>query len=316
MEERVIRETKFSNLKLFSRGKVRDTWELSNGKLLMVATDRISAFDVVVGEIPGKGKILTKMSEFWLKKLEDLIPNHLISTDLAWTCNHEVWAHRTENDLDGRSMIVKKADSVIPIECVVRGYLAGSGWQEYKETGQVCGITLHKGLREADKLDEPIFTPATKAEAGLHDKNIGFVKMGWILDDWLRDKDIKTNLLIKQGAALAFYLRWISLVIYKKAAAYAASRGIIIADTKLEFGWLDGKPILIDEVLTPDSSRFWPVSEWKPGGPQKSFDKQYLRDWLVNEAKWDKKSPPPELPEEVVMKTKEKYEEALGILVS
>lgn len=312
MEERVIRETEFPSLKLFSRGKVRDTWELRNGKLLMIATDRISAFDVVVGAIPGKGKILTGMSEFWFKMMRDIVDHHMISSDLSKAYDHQVWVYVTHNDLIGRSMIVKRAENVIPIGCVVRGYLAGSGWQEYQKTGSVCGIPLPSGLKEGDKLPDPIFTPATKAEAGTHDENITFEQMVVVLNSWLwKNEGIRYFAL-----TLADKLELISREIYEKARDYAAEKGIIIADTKLEFGILNNKLILIDELLTPDSSRFWPADEWQPGKAQKSFDKQFLRDWLINEAKWNKQPPVPELPTEVIKVTQQKYQEALDRLVS
>lgn len=305
MEERVIRETDFPAMELFSRGKVRDTWELKNGKLLMIATDRLSAFDVVVGAIPGKGKILTQMSEFWFKMMEDVIQHHLISTDISEANSHQVWTYAQYNDLVGRSMIVRKADFVVPVECVVRGYLAGSGWEEYQKTGMVCGNKLPAGLREGDELPEPIFTPATKAESGEHDENITYEQMVRVLVRWLERNDgIKYFAL-----TLAGRLKSISIDIYRKASNYATKQGIIIADTKLEFGIKDNKLILIDELLTPDSSRFWPVDKWQPGKAQESFDKQYLRDWLKSIG-WNKKPPVPELPADVIQRTKEKYEEA------
>lgn len=312
MEERVIRETNLP-LKLYSRGKVRDTWQLPRqDRLLMVATDRISAFDMIVGVIPGKGKILTQMSEFWFRFFESDIETHFISSDLSLASSHHVWVNSYENDLEGRSMIVKKAGDVIPIECVARGYLAGSGWQEYQKSGTVCGNKLPDGLQEGDKLPEPIFTPATKAEAGQHDENITIVEMIAILNRWLAD----VLRIDKTAESLTSWFAAKSIEVYKKASEYAETRGIIIADTKFEFGLFDSQPILIDELLTPDSSRFWPAEDWKQGEPQKSFDKQYLRDWLTNEAKWDKKPPVPELPEEVIRVTQEKYHEALRRLIS
>lgn len=296
MAEKLIRETHLP-MTLFKRGKVRDTWQLPDGDLLMVATDRISAFDVIVGAIPGKGKLLTAMSKFWFEFTEQIISNHFISTDLALAHSHDVWLHAYNNDLDSRSMVIKKVDQVIPIECVIRGYLAGSAWPEYQKTGQVCGLKLPQGLLEAGKLLRPIFTPATKAETG-HDENISFGQMTDILND----------------RSLAGRLKKISLKLYQRAAEYAESRGIIIADTKFEFGLKDGQLMLIDEVLTPDSSRFWPKDEWQPGQAQKSFDKQYLRDWLVSTG-WDKRPPAPDLPKEVVSQTAEKYQEALKKLI-
>jgi phosphoribosylaminoimidazole-succinocarboxamide synthase len=296
MTERLIIETDLP-LVLFKRGKVRDTWRLPGGNLLMVATDRISAFDVVVGAIPGKGKLLTTMSKFWFLFTERIIGNHFVSTDLSFAYSHDVWLHTSNNDLDGRSMVVKKVDWVIPVECVVRGYLVGSGWKEYQESGRVCGIELPPGLREGDKLPRPIFTPATKAEKG-HDENISFEQMTEILED----------------RELAGQSKNVSLNLYQAAAAYAESKGIIIADTKFELGLKNDRLILIDEVLTPDSSRFWPKDEWQPGQAQKSFDKQYLRDWLVSIG-WDKKPPAPDLPEKIVSKTSNKYQEALKRLI-
>lgn len=204
---------------------------------------------------------------------------------------------------------------MIPIECVVRGYLAGSGWQEYQKTGEVCGIKLPSGLQEGDRLPKPIFTPATKAETGMHDQNITYNEMVWKLHDWMRGKEIRTDQIINHGSALGFWLQHISLEIYKIADVYAKNRGIIIADTKMEFGLRNGRLMLVDELLTPDSSRFWPENEWKPGGPQKSFDKQFLRDFLLS-IRWDKNPPAPHLPEEIVQKTKEKYQEAFRKLTS
>jgi len=293
MTEKLIRETTLP-MRLFKRGKARDIWQWMDGNLLMVATDRVSAFDVVVGAIPGKGKILTRMSIFWFGFTKSIIGNHFI-TDSPTGLYRTYFGHK--NDLQGCSMLVKKAARVIPIECVVRGYLAGSGWKEYQASGEVCGIELPQGLLEGSKLPRPIFTPSTKAETG-HDENISFSQMTDILDD----------------RTLAAQLKNISLELYQKAAEYAESKGIIIADTKFEFGLKDGQLLLIDEVLTPDSSRFWPKDEWQPGQSQKSFDKQYLRDYLET-TDWDKTPPPPALPEEVVNKTAEKYQEALRRLI-
>jgi len=294
MAEKLIKET-YLPMRLFKRGKVRDTWQWMDGNLLMIATDRISAFDVVVGAIPGKGKILTKMSIFWFGFIRDIISSHLI-TDSPTGLYYSYFGY--ENDLRGRSMLIKKADRVIPVECVVRGYLAGSAWKEYQASGEVCGIKLPPGLLESSKLSWPIFTPATKAETG-HDENISFDRMADILGD----------------SILAAQLRNISFKLYQEAAEYTESKGIIIADTKFEFGLKDNQLMLIDEVLTPDSSRFWPKDEWQPGQSQKSFDKQYLRDYL-NSTDWDKKPPAPKLPEEVIKKTSEKYKEALKRLVT
>jgi phosphoribosylaminoimidazole-succinocarboxamide synthase len=264
------------------RGKVRDVYDLGEA-LAIVATDRISAFDwIMPNGIPGKGELLTRMTTFWLDWLG--VPNHRITEDLsAWPAFQK---------LAGRTMIVKKAQ-VVPFECVARGYLAGSGWKEYKQSGTVCGIPIRPGLKEYEKLPEPIFTPATKAEEG-HDENVPFARMV---------QDI--------GQPLAEELRSKTLDVYRRAAEYAQSRGILLADTKLEWGRLpDRSVILIDEVLTPDSSRFWPASSYQPGRTPPSFDKQYLRDWLETTT-WDKASPPPELPVEVVARTQEKYQEAV-----
>ena len=292
----VVKETNFEDLKLFKKGKVRDVYELrpiepgGRPMLLIVASDRISAFGVVMEDpIPEKGKILTKMSLFWFKKMEGIVKNHVIASrpeDYPEPC------HKYRVQLQGRSMLVKKADP-LPVECIVRGYLAGSGWNDYKETGKVCGIQLPKGLKESQELPHPIFTPSTKAEEGLHDENISF------------DEAVK---LVGQETAEA--IRDLSLKIYEEGRRWAAARGIIIADTKFEFGFVDGELVLIDEILTPDSSRFWPADDYEPGRPQKSFDKQFLRDYLLS-INWPKKPPPPKLPEEIVAKTKEKYLEAL-----
>jgi phosphoribosylaminoimidazole-succinocarboxamide synthase len=269
------------------RGKVRDVYDLGD-RLVIVATDRISAFDwVLPTPIPGKGRILTELTCFWLRWLG--VPNHLLSTDLA----DMPAAFRAQGEvLNGRTMLVRKTD-VVPFECVVRGYLSGSGWKDYKRSGHVCSIALPSGLREGEQLPEPIFTPATKAESG-HDENVPFELM-----------------LDKAGKAVAEELRDRSLDVYRRAAEYARGRGIIIADTKFEWGRLPSKEmILIDEVLTPDSSRFWPSDQYQPGRAQPSYDKQFVRDWLES-TPWDKNSPPPELPPEVVARTRAKYQEAL-----
>ena len=283
----VVLETDLEGLELFNRGKVRDIYRL-DPNLLIVATDRISAYDSVLGSgIPWKGKVLTTLTLFWLDYLRDVAPNHLITADVD-AMSPEAAAH--SELLCGRSMLVRRAE-VIPIECVVRGYLAGSGWREYKETGAVCGMRLPEGLREADKLPEPIFTPATKAVSG-HDENITMERAARIA-----------------GAELAEQLRERSIEIYRKASQYAAERGIIISDTKFEWGLCDGEPILIDEVLTPDSSRFWHADSYRPGTSQFSFDKQYVRDWL-DASGWDHSPPGPALPDEVVSRTAERYLEA------
>ncbi len=293
MSSSVISTTEFTSLTLKGRGKVRDIYDLGR-HLLIVATDRISAFDVIMpNPIPDKGKILTQLSKFWFGQTRDIIPNHLISTEVD-DFPKEVLPYREA--LKGRSMFVEKADP-LPVECVVRGYLSGSGWEEYQRGGEVCGIRLPKGLVESSRLEEPIFTPATKAEMGLHDENITFERMEKVV-----------------GKDLAQKLRAVSLAIYKKARDFAETKGILIADTKMEFGMKNGNLILIDELLTPDSSRFWPKDEYNAGGPQKSFDKQFLRDYLLS-IKWNKTPPAPELPEEVILKTGRKYREAYEKLV-
>jgi phosphoribosylaminoimidazole-succinocarboxamide synthase len=287
--EKAIYETNFPDLTLFKRGKVRDVYEVAD-KLLIVATDRVSAFDVIMADpIPGKGRILTEISTAWFRAMEEVVPNHLISTrveDYPSPCGEYA------AELEGRSMLVQRTDPV-PIECVARGYLSGSGWKEYQESGKICGIKLPAGLVESSKLPEPIFTPATKEEVGDHDINITF------------EETVK-----RIGKELSERLREITITIYERARSMAEVKGIIIADTKLEFGLLDGELILIDELLTPDSSRFWPADEYEPGGPQHAFDKQFLRDYLLT-LDWDKSPPPPPLPPDIVAKTRERYEEAL-----
>lgn len=272
----------------FGMGKVRDTYDLGE-RLLMVTTDRLSAFDCVLPNgIPGKGEVLTRLSAFWFDRTKEIVPNHLISTDVA-DLPDAVQPQRGQ--LAGRFMIVRKAKR-IDFECVVRGYLAGSGWQEYQQSGLVGGITLPKGLRQADKLDEPIFTPARKNDEG-HDENISLEEMKNVVGEDL-------------GQALADT----SIAVYRAAASYALDRGIIIADTKMEFGLLDNGLLLIDELLTPDSSRFWAVGDYTPGGSPPSFDKQYVRDWLERSG-WNKQPPAPELPPDVVAGTAARYREAL-----
>jgi phosphoribosylaminoimidazole-succinocarboxamide synthase len=290
-EPRVILESDIPGLKRVNRGKVRDIYELGS-RLLIVATDRISAFDSILPTgIPNKGRVLTQLTLFWLDLLKDVTANHLITADVD-RMGEAVRARA--DDLRGRTMLVMKA-KVFPIECVVRGYLAGSGWKSYKTDGTVCGIKLPAGLRESDKLPKVIFTPATKAESG-HDENVSFAR---------------TVDLIGEEAAMS--LRDNSIAIYNRAEAYARDRGIIICDTKFEWGLVDGEITLIDEVLTPDSSRFWPADQYKPGGPQPSFDKQYVRDWL-EQSGWDKEPPAPPLPDEVAQKTSEKYVQAYELL--
>lgn len=282
-------KTDFSDLKLLSRGKVRDIYDLGEA-LLIVATDRISAFDVVLPTpIPDKGRILTRMSLFWFDFLKDLVPNHLITADPE---EFPEILKPYQEILAGRSILVRKAQ-VLPVECIVRGYITGSALKEYRQTGRVCGIKLPEGLREADRLPEPLFTPSTKAEQGEHDINISWEECARLIGEELTER-----------------VKEISLSLYRKAAEYAESRGIILADTKFEFGLVDGELILVDEVLTPDSSRFWPKEEYVPGRPQKSFDKQFIRDWLT-EIGWDKRPPAPEIPPEIVEKTRERYLEAL-----
>ena len=286
-----ITETEFS-LTLHARGKVRDVYSVGE-YLLIIATDRISAFDHVLATgIPGKGKVLTQLSLFWFEFLKDLVPNHLITADVL-QYPRELRDYAAE--LDGRSMLVKRAQ-MFPVECVVRGYLSGSGWKDYLATGAVCGIPLPPGLREADKLPEPIFTPATKSQDGEHDVNIAFDEMS-----------------ARIGAQNAERLRSLTLSVYQKAADYAAQRGLILADTKFEFGIHAEGIILADEVLTPDSSRFWPMDQYEPGHQQPSFDKQYVRDYLEG-IHWNKKAPAPALPDEVVERTQQKYLEAFRLL--
>jgi phosphoribosylaminoimidazole-succinocarboxamide synthase len=287
---KVICETNFGGISPLARGKVRDIYDLGD-RLLIVTTDRLSAFDVVMPTpIPDKGRVLTQLSLFWFHRLKDAIPNHVLSvTEFPSPFD------RYAEELAGRSMVVRKTQP-LPIECVARGYLSGSGWKEYQASGTVCGISLPAGLKESDKLPEPIFTPATKATSG-HDENISFERSGEIL-----------------GKTLAEKVRSMTLDIYRRAAAYAEPRGILLADTKFEFGTLNGELIWIDEALTPDSSRFWPAAQYKPGGPQPSFDKQFVRDYLER-IRWPKTPPGPELPPDVVAGTRAKYREAYRILV-
>jgi phosphoribosylaminoimidazole-succinocarboxamide synthase len=286
---KVIRETHFAGIAPIARGKVRDIYDLGD-RLLIVATDRLSAFDVVMPTpIPDKGRVLTQLSLFWFNLLKDIIPHHVISaTDFPAPFDQYA------DELAGRSMVVKKTQP-LPVECVARGYVSGSGWKDYKATGKICGIPLPPGLRESDRLPQVIFTPATKAATG-HDENISFERAAEII-----------------GRDLAEKVRATTIEIYLRAAAYAEPRGILLADTKFEFGLLNGELIWIDEALTPDSSRFWPAAEYRPGGPQPSFDKQFVRDYLER-IRWPKTPPGPDLPPDVVAATRAKYREAFRIL--
>ena len=286
--DRVLLETDYKDLELFASGKVRDVYNLDSEHLLFVATDRISAFDYVLATgIPHKGRVLTQMSLFWFDFLKDMVPNHLATADVD---RYPQAVHKYADELRGRSMMVMRAE-MFPVECVARGYLSGSGWKEYKASGTVCGIKLPAGLKESDRLPEPIFTPATKATSG-HDINISFEEMCKLVDP-----------------KLSHQLRDLTLGIYKKAADYARQRGILIADTKFEFGMTAQGITLADEVLTPDSSRFWPADTYSPGKAQNSYDKQYVRDYL-EEIRWNKQPPAPALPQEVARRTSEKYLEA------
>ena len=285
----LVLKTDFPDLKLAGRGKVRDIYDLGES-LLIVTTDRISAFDVIMNEgIPDKGFVLNQISAFWFRQMTDIVPNHVLSTELA---DFPAACQKYREQLEGRSMLVKKAQP-LPVECIVRGYLSGSGWKDYQATGAVCGIRLPAGLAESDRLPEPIFTPSTKAELGTHDENISFERMVELC-----------------GLETAEQVRDITLKIYGRARDIADTKGIIIADTKFEYGIHEGRLILIDECMTPDSSRFWPKDGYRPGGPQPSFDKQFLRDYLET-LDWGKTAPPPPLPAEIVRKTGEKYLEAL-----
>lgn len=288
MTNTVVMNTELDDLKLLQRGKVRDIYDLGD-YLLMVASDRISAYDVVMPDpVPGKGRVLTQISLFWFDEMSDLVPNHVISADVR---EYPPACRPYADILGGRSMLVQKA-TPLSIECIVRGYISGSGWKSYQKTGRVCGIALPRGLVESDRLPEPIFTPSTKAELGSHDENIDF--------------DEACRLV---GRSLAEKVRDLSLAIYRRGAEIAEARGIIIADTKFEFGLVGDRLLLIDEVLTPDSSRFWPQDAYAPGGPQQSFDKQFLRDYLTSIG-WDKKPPAPKLPDDVIEGTRSRYIEA------
>ena len=285
----IVMQCDLPDLNLVNRGKVRDIYDLGE-HLLIVTSDRISAFDVIMNEgIPRKGYVLTQISKFWFEQMRDILPNHIVATEVE---DFPAAAQPYRDQLEGRSMLVKKAQP-LPIECIVRGYISGSGWKEYQKSGTICGIDLPTGLKESDKLPEPIFTPSTKAELGAHDENISF------------DQAVELC-----GREVAEQVRDFSLTIYQRARDIAATKGIIIADTKFEFGLMDGQLIWIDEALTPDSSRFWPKDQYRPGGAQPSFDKQFLRDYLET-LDWNKQAPPPPLPDEIVRKTSEKYQEAL-----
>ena len=286
-----IFETNLPGVELVARGKVRDVYAAGNF-LVIVATDRLSAFDYVLPTpIRDKGKVLTALTIFWLERLRDIVPNHFVSADVG---EYPSEFHAYRDQLEGRSMLVHRA-KMIDVECVARGYVSGSGWKDYRREGRICGIPLPAGLRESDQLPEPIFTPASKAQSG-HDENITF-----------------ETVVQSSGAALADKLRDLTLGIYKRAAQYAATRGIIIADTKFEFGFVGNELVLADEVLTPDSSRFWPRESYQPGGAQPSFDKQYVRDYLES-IQWNKQPPAPALPPDVMERTSEKYREAYRIL--
>ncbi len=286
----IVLETNMPTLNMVNRGKVRDIYDLGE-HLLLVTTDRLSAFDVIMNEgIPKKGQVLNQISIFWFNQMANIIPNHIVATEVS---DFPVEAHAYRDQLEGRSMLVKKAKP-LPIECIVRGYVSGSGWKEYQKMGSICGIKLPENLLESSRLEEPIFTPSTKAELGAHDENISF------------EEAVKLC-----GEEIAQKVSDISIEIYSRARDYAWGKGIIIADTKFEFGIMDdGSLIWIDEALSPDSSRFWPKELYRPGGPQPSFDKQFVRDYLET-LDWNKQAPPPPLPPEIVAKTSEKYQDAL-----
>jgi phosphoribosylaminoimidazole-succinocarboxamide synthase len=287
-----LTQTDLPGLPLLARGKVRDLYSVGE-HLLLIATDRISAFDHVLATgIPGKGKILTQLSLFWFQLLRDVVPNHLITADIS---QYPESLRPYSSQLEGRSMLVKRAQ-MFPVECVVRGYLSGSGWKDYKATSAVCGIPLPAGMQESARLPQPLFTPASKSLGGEHDENIAFHEM-----------------VARIGEPAATKLQGLSLDIYNRAAAYAAERGVILADTKFEFGVTPGGIVLADEVLTPDSSRYWPADQYKPGGQQPSFDKQFVRDYL-EQIQWNKQAPAPALPDDIVAKTQRKYLDAYRLL--
>ncbi len=285
MKTKVVLKTNFPNLQFFAEGKVRDIYEVGE-YLLLVSTDRISAFDVIMKQgIPYKGIVLTKISEFWFNLNKDIIQNHLVTTNVD---DYPKECKQYADVLNGRSMLVKRA-KVVPIECIVRGYISGSGWNDYKKTGKISGIKLPEGLQESEKFPEPIFTPSTKAEIGKHDENIS-------ADEALKITDEVTFRILQEK----------TLQIYKKASEFALKKGIIIADTKMEFGFYNGDIILVDELLTPDSSRFWPLDKYEKGRGQESYDKQFVRDYLLS-VNFNKQPPPPVLPEEIIKKTSDKY---------
>jgi phosphoribosylaminoimidazole-succinocarboxamide synthase len=286
----IVLESNLPELKMVNRGKVRDIYDLGE-HLLIVTSDRLSAFDVIMNEgIPKKGQVLNQFSVFWFNRMADIIPNHVVATEVS---DYPAVTHAYREQLEKRSMLVKKAKP-LPIECIVRGYVSGSGWKEYQQHGSICGITLPEGLKESERLEEPIFTPSTKAQLGEHDENIPFSEAVRLC-----------------GQELAEQVRDVTLEIYSRARDFAWDKGIIIADTKIEFGVMpDGSLIWIDEAMSPDSSRFWPKDLYQPGGQQPSFDKQFVRDYLET-LDWDKQAPPPALPPEIVAKTSEKYQEAL-----
>lgn len=290
---RITTKTEISTYPLLSRGKVRDIYDIDEKTLLIVTTDRMSAFDVIMDRpIPYKGVILNQITLFWMDKFKDIIPNHLMESDVdRFPAALAPW----KDELEGRAVLVRKAKP-LPVECIVRGYIAGSGWKDYQKTGTICGYQLPAGMRESDKLEPPLFTPSTKAELGQHDQNISPAEAARLL-----------------GEDVARKVQETTLAIYEAGRTYAASRGIIVADTKFEFGFVDGELRLIDEVLTPDSSRFWPADQYEPGHSQPSFDKQYLRDWLSAQP-WDMQPPAPALPDEVVDATARRYREAYHIL--
>ena len=289
MKNNVVLQTNFPNLKFLKQGKVRDIYDLGE-YFLIVSTDRLSAFDVIMNQgIPNKGKVLTKISEFWFNFSKDIIGNHIISTKVSEFPNE---CAEYADILEGRSMLVKKA-KVVPFECIVRGYISGSGWNDYKKTGAISGIMLPEGMQESQKFTEPLFTPSTKAEIGDHDENISFEKMEE-----------------SAGKEIAQKLKKATIDVYRACAEYALTKGIILADTKMEFGFYNDELIIVDELLTPDSSRFWPVDKYKVGGAQESYDKQFVRDYLIS-INFNKQPPPPDLPEEVITKTSEKYLDVL-----